>query len=268
MALTLNDPAYIRAVESYCREKKVSNIRLSDITELDLWAAQSTDELRHFPNLRKLAITGDCLDNPDGLLTLPKLESLSFCMDDIADCSAVWKLTNLSELLIFGYADDGGNGPPPLSNLKNLRNLLLLGDNEQRIDGAAFKGFLNLESLDIRDVRLENAHELSCLKKLKVLILAICGLQDISFLEPLGDLKYLNLFYNEIRDLSPIRSLGKTTGLHISRNPIDWSLCSLRDLACLPCLTSLWVDKTYPPAKSGWRSPWNGCRQNPTILRT
>ena len=75
----------------------------------------------------------------------------------------------------------------------------------------------DLAALDVGHQAIDSLEPLRHLKKLRVLIVADCHLSDLSPLEDLPDLEYLEIFLNDgIRDFSPLGSLTHLKDLNVS----------------------------------------------------
>ena len=97
----------------------------------------------------------------------------------------------------------------------------------------------DLKALDVGHNRILQLDFLEKLPKLKILIVADCGLTDIGPIACQTDLEYLELFLNDITDISPLAGL---TGL------IDLNLCfnritDLSPLYGMKNLRRLWLMK-------------------------
>lgn len=95
----------------------------------------------------------------------------------------------------------------------------------------------DLLALDIGHNDVDDLSFLSCLPKLRVLIVACCQVSDITPIAQLKDLQYLELFKNDIHDISALSGLTELIDLNICFNRIkDWT-----PLTGLNKLQRLWL---------------------------
>ena len=90
----------------------------------------------------------------------------------------------------------------------------------------------HLYALDLGHNRIRDLSFLYELPELRVLIVALCQLTDITPIGSLHHLEYLELFHNKIEDLSPLADMPYLMDLNIVRNEVT-------DLSPLRHLTSL-----------------------------
>lgn len=95
----------------------------------------------------------------------------------------------------------------------------------------------DLKALDVGHNTLRKLDFLEALPKLKILIVADCGLTDISPIACQTDLEYLELFLNNITDISPLASLTNLIDLNLCFNKIT----DLSPLYGMKKLRRLWL---------------------------
>ena len=95
----------------------------------------------------------------------------------------------------------------------------------------------NLYALYLGHNRIRDLSFLYELPELRVLIVALCNLTDITPIGSLHHLEYLELFHNTITDLSPLQDMPYLMDLNIVRNEIT----DLAPLKNLKSLKRLWI---------------------------
>ena len=95
----------------------------------------------------------------------------------------------------------------------------------------------NLYALDIGHNPVGNLDFLYDLPELRVLIVALCNLTDISPIASLEHLEYLEIFHNDITDISCLTGLTHLMDLNLVRNRIQ----DLTPLAEMKSLKRLWI---------------------------
>ena len=126
-------------------------------------------------------------------------------------------------------------------------------------DIEVLKYCTKLQALDLGHQAIEDASVIGdYLPDLRILILADNKLTDIKFISKLKKLHYLELFMNNITDLTPLKDLDGLVDLNISYN---YKLKNIEPILNLPKLERLWLvhnsisaadyallRKTYPNA--------------------
>lgn len=103
----------------------------------------------------------------------------------------------------------------------------------------------NLYALDIGHNKVRNLDFLYEMPELRVLIVALCDVTDITPISSLKHLEYLEIFHNKIEDLSPLKDLPYLMDLDIVRNKVT----DLTPLAEIKSLQRLWIYwNNYPDA--------------------
>ena len=108
----------------------------------------------------------------------------------------------------------------------------------------------NLYALDIGHHPVKKLDFLYDLPELRVLIVAICDLTDITPIASLKHLEYLEIFHNRIEDISCLSDLPYLMDLNLVKNNVS----DLTPLMNLKSLRRLWIfkcnqaDLTYPDA--------------------
>nr|MCR5295870.1 hypothetical protein [Clostridiales bacterium] len=95
----------------------------------------------------------------------------------------------------------------------------------------------NLYALDIGHNPVGNLDFLYDLPELRVLIVALCNLEDITPIASLEHLEYLEIFHNNITDISCLTGLEHLMDLNLVRNRIK----DLTPLAEMKSLKRLWI---------------------------
>ena len=95
----------------------------------------------------------------------------------------------------------------------------------------------NLYGLDIGHNKVKKLDFLYNMPQLRVLIVAICDLTDITPIASLKHLEYLEIFHNRIEDLSPLEDLPYLMDLDIVKNKVE----DLTPLTKIKSLKRLWI---------------------------
>ena len=95
----------------------------------------------------------------------------------------------------------------------------------------------NLYALDIGHNKVRKLDFLYNMPELRVLIVALCDLTDITPIASLKHLEYLEIFHNRIEDLSPLEGLPYLMDLDIVKNKAT----DLTPLAKIKSLKRLWI---------------------------
>ncbi|MBR6165119.1 MAG: hypothetical protein IKQ45_04210 [Clostridia bacterium] len=133
---------------------------------------------------------------------------------------------------------------------------LAFGDRRLRTDDTAFSTLYNeggpvygykqlsvlrycrnLYALDIGHNPVGNLDFLYDLPELRVLIVALCNLTDITPIASLEHLEYLEIFHNNISDVSCLSGLNHLMDLNLVRNRVQ----DLSPLAEIKSLQRLWI---------------------------
>ena len=104
--------------------------------------------------------------------------------------------------------------PPGLSQFKNLKKLVITGNDFQRA--------LDLSDLNLADNNLEKAPDLSALTHLKTLKLHNNKLAEYPDLSRLVEIEFLNLSSNKFTKFLEIYALTKLKALYLDDNPLDF----------------------------------------------
>lgn len=134
-------------------------------------------------------------------------------------------LSKQKKLIILDYRDL--EDLRPLSTLINLEELSLYGEYNSRggrkksykMDPFPISKLINLKSLSMTSLNIENISSLKKLTKLESLSLPRNNISDISPLLPLKRLKDLSLQNNLIQDFRPLSRLVNLEELRIWGNP-------------------------------------------------
>ena len=168
------------------------------------------------------------------------------------------QLPNLKKVNMYGSV-------PSLQVFRNLNMMfpnvefgsqLRLGERRFRTDSTAFSTLYyggariatyqdmemlswcrNLYALDIGHNPVKKLDFLYKLPELRVLIVAICSLTDITPIASLKHLEYLEIFHNEITDISCLSELNYLMDLNLVKNRIT----DLTPLYSLKNLQRLWI---------------------------
>jgi hypothetical protein len=124
---------------------------------------------------------------------------------DVGD-SGVLDLTGLEYCPNLTFLQIGWNSISDLSPIMNLANLEHLAMASTMVDNfAILSGLTGLSFLDASDSRYAGSYEpLSTLTWLDSLVINDDGLVNVDFLQPMGELVYLDLEFSPVADISPL----------------------------------------------------------------
>ena len=173
------------------------------------------------------AVVRQHLEIPLRLLTAEDLEKLVDLKADtreikIHNIVGLDQCPNLLSLEIRGWHDDPLSDLTPLSELEQLTELILWG--QQVSDLAPLEKLVSLKKLNFGPNRLDQTTDLSVLRNL--VNLTELGIRhnhivDLSFLEPLRDLQILKLEQNRISEISVLENLKELSHLGLNDNLIN-----------------------------------------------
>lgn len=178
----------------------------------------SLEDLKHFKNLKTLAIT---LQPDMDYGTLPEevlknLTTLWIYQSKLSDISFVSKAENLGVLRVN---TNNVNDLTPLKDLKNLKRLTF--DWNAVEDLSPISGLTNLLEFSAYGNKIKDLTPLSGLGNLETLTLYDNEVENLSPLSSLTNLKELELISNNIRDVSPLKDFTSFESLLLSGNPIE-----------------------------------------------
>ncbi|EBF5152534.1 hypothetical protein FH008_15555, partial [Listeria monocytogenes] len=225
--LTINGIENLRNLTTLTlRSQKISNISplsgLINLTSLDLSGN---------------ANSGYGLSDISPLSGLTNLTDLDLHTNVISDISPLAGLTNLRSLNLASNNNSNSNNNAmgslnPLSNLTNLKDLDLMDNRISNLSTLASLP-LNLETLNLTNIRISDVSPLSGLTNLKSLTLDKNQVSDVTPLSSLStNLFSLSMSNNQISDISPLSNLTNLSGLSMSNNQIS-------DISPLSNLTNL-----------------------------
>ena len=183
--------------------------RISDLSPLsDLTNLKELDISRNYVGF--LDKTGGTGMNLQPLSSLVRLEILSADENGITDLSPLAGLVNLKKLSIEGNVVSSMEGLSRLTQLEEIR----AGKNHIT-DISQLEGLVNLKTLSL---------ESNCFIEKEPY--AEKGLADITALESLTSLRWLNISYNYVNSLEPLSKLPNLEYLNASNN-------SITDMECM-----------------------------------
>lgn len=140
-----------------------------------------------------------------------------FFMSELAEKLIAENLKTKNPVLNLSYCNF--NNIEKLAVCTHLNNLTLVGLEDYQ-DVSFLRNLKKLNSLSLRNSRVNNFEIIRQLTDLIALDLYNMNLQNISFLEDLEALKILNLSYNRITDISPLKRMKKLENLYLRNNQI------------------------------------------------
>ena len=163
------------------------------------------NDLKKFPNLRKLYLRECRVENNEALGEVVGLEQLSLDGYAIDSLDVLDGLTTLTDLTVT-RADLGSL--QPLTGMTEMKNLWLSSDNITDID--ALSGLVNLEELVLYGNQIKDISALKDLKKLEKLNLDGNLIEDVEPLADMTNLKELYLQDNPIKNMDSLKNLTRT----------------------------------------------------------
>lgn len=197
------------AVRVYSENKKNEYVSKSDNDELCAMPAPpiftTLDDLKKFPDLRKLNLDTCIVENNEALGELVGLEQLRLDGYAIDSLDVLDGLTALTDLTVT-RADLGSL--QPLTGMTEMKNLWLSSDDITDID--ALSELVNLEELVLYGNQIKDISSLKNLKKLKKLNLDGNLIEDVEPLADMTNLKELCLQDNPIKNIDSLKNLTGT----------------------------------------------------------
>lgn len=231
----LNDISYLTQLSSL----KFLSLQDCGITNLNVNILHH----KNFSKLERLYIGMNTFTDYSFLKNLQNLKTLNIYHNNISSIDFI-DLLNKEKLNALNLGENERiNNYSFLFNLTNLKKLSLYRNNIQNIDFLDEKCFSNIEVLDlgynfhqfmidgINAIQSLNYNPLSYLKpltnlkKLKVLKMFYCYLENIDFLnnENFKFLEYIELGHNQIKDFAPLSHFKNLKYISVIDNPIYYS---------------------------------------------
>lgn len=195
------------------------NVILSDFTT-DLWSdiysnlpyeeAQNTDNLKpddlkkfkYMPNLKRLSIVNNSIDDLSEIGQLTQLEELYIGGGDMYskpdNYTPLKNLVNLNTFSFFGA--EKFNGYDYFKDMPHLRKISLTKTHISNEDLQKIYDIENLEYLNIYKCSTDNFEILAQCDNLKTLEICYTNIEDFSFLEEMPSLEYVCLPDNSISE--------------------------------------------------------------------
>lgn len=210
---------------------------------------ESLSELNNFPLLTTVNITNAELTDVNALKNFKQLKSLDLSNNQITDVTTLTSLIKLESLNLANNRislESLVTLLPQLSALKslNLESYHLFNNNYSYLDIEHLTRLVQLEQLNLNNVRLNNTSKLKTFEKLTHLELEDIGYRfnSLSFLASLPKLTVLNIGKNiEIKDLSALTQLPQLVELNLSDIKND----DYSPLSSLVNLKKIDLSKTY-----------------------
>lgn len=244
--------AHIRSLLNYNTGRDVYTNDLWAITELEIPAeVKDFSDLKYFPYLQKLTITGCGAADLSSLTGLAELKELSITDGELSldSLKAIGTLRSLEKLTL---SNCGLSTIAPLESLTSLTYLDLSRNTLRNID--IFSGFTKLQELHMGSNALTDLDAISGLKDLKVLDLSYNSLQSLKPLFGITGITQLNASNNAFETIEGIGALTALTSLNLNQNllkdisflsgcakleELDVSNNKLEDISVVAQLTSL-----------------------------
>jgi len=178
----------------------------------------SLEDLKHFKNLKTLAIT---LQPDIDYATLPEevlknLTTLWIYQSKVSDISFLTKAENLGVLRVN---TNNVTDLTPVKDLKNLKRLIV--DWNAVEDLTPLTGLTGLIEFSAYGNKIKDLSPLSGLTNLETLSLYDNEVENLEPLTTLTNLKELELISNNIKDVSPLKDFTSFESLRLNGNPIE-----------------------------------------------
>ncbi|MBO8166587.1 MAG: leucine-rich repeat domain-containing protein, partial [Kosmotoga sp.] len=240
---------------------------LTNLSELYLWNNQITDimPLQNLTNLSRLELGGNQIADIAPLQNLTNLSGLGLGWNQITDITPLKNLTNLSWLYLHG------NQITDITPLQNLTNLYILSlDNNQITELNPLHNLTNIRELYLRynpipKTEIEFLHNWDWLINLGLEGLNLTS-SDISFLQNLTNIYFLDLDHNNIEDIQPLvdnAGIGNYDSVYIRYNYLDITEGS-EDMEDINALKDRGVNVYYDPQNSLPQPPEKPSNPNPS----
>ncbi|MGG0155436.1 leucine-rich repeat domain-containing protein, partial [Bacillus mycoides] len=136
----------------------------------------------------------------------------------------------------YNLGRDNLDAPITKEDLLKVKSLIVVEAKSKGInDVSGLEYMTNLENLMLEEVKLDNIHFISKLRKLKSVSITYGELEDIGPLAELEQMEFLTLRNNKISDVSPLNQMKKIKMLDLNSNYIKdikplFTVKSLRNL--------------------------------------
>ena len=187
----------------YCEELSWLNLSFNGLT--------SVSDLPYLPNLTSFALSGNPIRSLNGLVKkIPQVKHLY-----LRNCP-VSSLDPIRELELSTLSVSPTNSQ--IGMLPATKTLML---NGLKIQGKIrFSGNDKLEALTLKNTgKIEIGSDLNCFPSLTKLSLSFTGLEKLPPLP--ASLKELDISFNQVNDLEPLKRLTSLNKLRIEGNPIN-----------------------------------------------
>lgn len=165
------------------------------------------EDLVHFPNLQKIHIVNNSIENTSALDAISTLNDIY--LSDVPP-DTVETVSRMPQLVRLGLMYSGIEDISVLSNLENLRYLRLCNNNIEDITSLSHMEYL--EFLDLDENKINSIDEMPNLGYLEDLFLRDNNISNISSLSGLKSDCYLALEDNPIQDWSPVTHVEYVEG--------------------------------------------------------
>ena len=226
-----------KAFEEAYEDEDVTIFDLLAEEDLEISDPSSLNDLQYFPSLEVLELDDCDLEDLSSIAKLsqlkelelkncPNVTDLSFLANSNIEVLEIYDITSLEDLSFLGE----------MSNLKSLTIFNCLSTN---IDFEALRK-LDLESLTIYFMSVDDLDFLSNMSGLKNLTINYANLTSLDGIEKLSELKEIDVSNCLLTDITPLYALHDLERIYITNNSID----SI-DISKFPNLTKLSIDGNY-----------------------
>jgi hypothetical protein len=174
--------------------------------------------------------SADCLINATGVehvTEMPNLQSLQIAIYNLKSFDFLWHLPVGLTSLLLGATRSIKPDLLPLSRLKQLTQLYLEGQ-QKNIDVLA--DLVELEDVTLRSISTPNLDYLCNLPRLWSLDIKLGGISNLSAIEGMGGIKYLELWnIRGLRDIGVISHLPGLQNLFLQSLPLITAIPALRE---------------------------------------
>jgi Leucine-rich repeat (LRR) protein len=243
---------------------------LDTITRLDAEDASisSLEGIGLLTSLRYLYLSGNNLEDED----LAELSGLADLKELDLSNNNLTSLSQLSGLASLYYLDASGNAITDLTGIGALNSLRILDLSLNPIaDFGDLDELQSLNTLNLLDTRMDDGDlqtVAGMLPNLETLIISFNEISDLSPLNAMKRLDYLNASFNRIADLSPLQTMiedieaeSSYLTFWLQYNPLDMSPDSevwdtIDAMEAAASAKDLLLDIRLPELYYGYRSDW------------
>ena len=233
--------------ELYLNSSRIRDLNfianLQHLTKLNLWDSFASDltPVGNHPTLTEIYITGSHIDDLSPLRTDIGLVRLDISLKQSRSLPTLRELPNLKQINVYGGSGDFNLDYDAIGQMKNIDSLSL--STVQSVDFAPMSNLINLRSLSVNGLgfgymsHVANSQVLATFVDLESLSLTNLALQNVDFISSMRSLKHVTLNFTPLSVLPQLPQSVETISL-FSVNIVDIS-----QLLNLPKLSKVTVGR-------------------------